>query len=58
MSFSDKLSGSKNQSVHQPDETDIIKAPPDELVVVKEKQDEQINQNIQSEDEPQNKASP
>ena len=49
MSFSDKLSGSNNQSTHQPDETDIIKAPPDELVVVKEKQDEQINQNSRCE---------
>ena len=59
MSFFDKLLGlSKKKSTHQPGETDIIKAPPDDLMVVKEKQDEQLNQNIQSEDDPQNKASP
>ena len=59
MSFVDKILGLfKKKSPHQPGEKDIIPQPPDDLMVVKEKQDEQLNQNIQSEDEPQNKASP
>ncbi len=56
MSFFDKLLGLfKKQSPHQPGEAEIIPQPPDDLMVVKEKKPDQ---NIQSEDLPQNKSSP
>jgi hypothetical protein len=56
MSFVDKILGLfKKKSPHQPGEKDIIPQPPDDLMVVQEKEPDQ---NIQSENLPQNKSSP